>query len=279
MDDYTMTLNEKFNMALSMERQGQFANALSAYTEIISEDRNFRQAYLNLGSLYARMKKYENAMKCYSVAQELGTDYLTSFNIGTIHYTRGEYKNAIFNLEKSRSLNPGFILSNLIMGLCYSRMNNIKAAEANFIHVLNSSPNNRIALTALAIIYYNLKKYDDAVTLLNRILCINSENHIIRRLKSDILFKTGHISESAKELKTLKSCKDGYRVFDEFIKSVPVEIYTDRYGTMDEKINSLKEKPETDSTSLISLSLCHLLKGDTDSAIDYLFKARKKILN
>ncbi|HOO71221.1 MAG TPA: CDC27 family protein [Spirochaetota bacterium] len=278
MDDKT-NLHEKFNRAITMERQGNYLHALDEYIKIISENKNFREAYLNLGSLYARMKRYKEAMQCYSMAQELREDYLTYFNIGSIFYTQGLFKKAIFNLQKARNMHPGFTLSILVTGLCYSRLKNIKAAESNFIQVLNSSPNNRVALTALAMIYYNNKKYDEAVILLNRLLNINSANHVIRELKSEILFKSGRIDDSIVELKTLKKKKIGYTMYDEFIKSVPVEAYTDRYGTMDEKINTLKEKAGTDNQSLISLSLCHLFKGETDTAIEYLIKARKKTLN
>jgi len=45
----------------------------------------------------------------------------------------------------------------------------------------------------------------------------------------------------------------------------------------DEKIDFLKSNP--DRENLITLSLCHLFKGETDTAIDYLFEARKKFMN
>jgi tetratricopeptide (TPR) repeat protein len=272
-------IHDKFNRAIALERRGQHDQALVEYKAIIKEQRDFREAYLNLGALYARMKQHHEAMTCYTMAQELGEDYLTYFNIGSILYTRGNYKKAIFNLQKSRNMQPGFILPALVMGLCYSRLNNIGAAEKNFIQVLNSSPNNRVALTALAIIYYNGEKYNEALVLLNRLLHINGENHSVRELKSDILFKSGRIEESLIEIKTLKNQKKGFTLYNDYIKSVPVEAYTDRYGTIDEKITALKKKTEKDDQSLISLSLCHLFRGDTDSAIDCLMKARKKIKN
>jgi len=36
-----------------------------------------------------------------------------------------------------------------------------------------------------------------------------------------------------------------------------------------------KTKTGADSKKLITLSLCHMLKGETDTAMDYLFEARK----
>jgi tetratricopeptide (TPR) repeat protein len=163
------------------------------------------------------------------------------------------------------------------MGLCYSRLNNIKAAETNFREVLNYLPYNRVALTALAIMYYNSKQYDEAIIFLNKVLDLNSSAVGIRELKNEIIFKSGKVEEFTREIKTQKKKNYGYRLYDEFIKSVPVEVYTDRYGTIDEKITKLNENEEG-RDSLISLSLCHLFKGDTDRAIDYLMEARKRFL-
>jgi len=78
-----------------------------------------------------------------------------------------------------------------------------------------------------------------------------------------------------KEIKIIKQKADGYRYFDEFIKSIPVDSLTDKYGTIDNKIDLLKNKTSISGDHLISLSLCHLLKGETDTAIDYLFKFKK----
>ena len=58
---------------------------------------------------------------------------------------------------------------------------------------------------------------------------------------------------------------------------VSENIYQDKYGKIENKIDKLKEKI-TDSEKpddFISLSLCCLLNGNTDEAIDYLFKAKQ----
>jgi len=274
-----LTVTERFNIAVQLEKEGKLPNALNEYISIIRDDREFRDAFLNLGYLYSKMNRLSDAMKCYERALALEKDYLTYFNIGSIYYKMEEYKKAVINLERSRNINSNFALSTLVMGLCYSRMNNIKAAETNFLKVLQIWPGNRVALTALAIIYYNLERFDESIPLLNRLISFDAGNQKIRELKSNILLKQGKINKSAEEVKHISKISDGYRYYDDFIQSVPVEAYTDRYGTLDEKIDFLKERSEKDRDSLISLSLCHLFKGETDTAIDYLFEAKKRKLN
>ncbi|MCP4137845.1 MAG: tetratricopeptide repeat protein [bacterium] len=274
----TEKLTKRFKKAVQLEKDNNVPAALCEYISIIKEDKSHREAFLNLGALYSRMNRLEDAMKCYRQVLHLGEDYLTWFNIGSIHYKMGEYKKAVINLERSKTLNSNFALSSLVMGLCFSRLNNIRAAEKNFVEVLKVWPGNRVALTALAIIYYNNEKYDFSMKFLNKLLQIDPSNYKIRELKSTILYRTGNIDESAEELKNIKKVSDGYRYYDDFIQSVPVEAYDDRYGSINEKIEFLKERTD-DSDNLISLSLCHLLKGETDVAIDYLFEAKKRVLN
>ena len=77
------------------------------------------------------------------------------------------------------------------------------------------------------------------------------------------------------KLKLLKEKPTVTDISMNLLNQSPVESFTDKYGTIDDKIETLNERIKEDANSLISLSLCHLLKGDTDTAIDYLFKSKK----
>lgn len=270
------SLITRFNRAVELEKAGNYEKALAEYLQIITHDPSFRSAYLNLGSLYSRMNRLTDAMKCFEAALSLSVDYIAYFNIGSIFYKMGMYANALINLEKAYSLNTNFILAELISGLCHSRLNNISEAERCFHTVLRNWPENRIALTALAIICFNAGRLEESLRHLNILLMIDADNIRIRKLKSTILLKIGRATESATEIKIIKRKSDGYRYFDEYIKSISIESLTDKYGTIEDKIESLNVKITEDANSLISLSLCYLLKGDTDTAIDYLFKFKKK---
>lgn len=272
------TIIDHMSRALSFEKQGNFAEALKEYNFILKQDSAYRDVYVNLGSLYSRLNRLNDALEAYERALHLKSDYITFFNIGSIYYRKKEFKKAIIYLEKSKRLNSRFVLSIQVMGLCYSRLNNLKAAETNFHEVLNIWPENRVALTALAIMFYNQNRDDEAMDMLNRLVVVDSDNGRVRKLIYSLHRRNGRIDESVKELKRIRRISDGFRMFDEYIASVPVAVYTDRYGTLDEKINMLEEA-EKDSDNLISLSLCHLFKGETDRALDCLFEARKISLN
>jgi len=271
---------ERFNNALRLEKEGNYVMAMHEYMAAIESDSSNREAYLNLGSLYSRMNRLGEAMECYRKALELGDDYLVHFNMGSLLYKTGEYKQAVLALEKSRRLNGSFTLTLLVMGLSFSRMRNHAAAEACFERVLELDTDNRVALTALAIIELDRKNYEHSLDLIDRILAADAANGSARRLRADVLYRMNRLDESADEIKSLRSEEDDYRAYDDFIRSIPLEIYTDRYGTIEEKIASLGEKTGPgDRDGLLSLSLCYLLTGDSERAIDLLFEAKKSIMN
>ena len=269
-------LEARFARAVEYEKTGEYMLALQEYLTLTKEEAPLRQALVNLGSLYSRMGDPDNAMSCYARAVELEEDYLAWFNIGSLHYKRSEWKQAVISLEKSRRLNGAFPLAVLVMGLSYSRMGNVRAAERCFADVLEVQPRSEVALTALAILCFDNAKFNQALDLVDRLLEIKPDNAGIKKLRSKILFSIGRSSESAEMIKSFKDEDPGYRGFDTFVQSVPVEIYDDRFGSIDEKIEKLEvkvsgnEKPE----DMIALSLCYLLKGESDRAIDCLFRAR-----
>ncbi len=268
-------LQKAYEAAQQLEKSGNIKEAVSAYKKILQQDKNFRPAYINLGFIFFQNEIYGDALTCYERALTLEKDYLVFFNIGSIYYRMQEYKNAVINLERCRKLNRDFPMAILVSGLCYSRMNNYRAAEKNFNEILVIWPDNRVALTALAIMYYNQGRNDESISFLNSLLDIDEGNLRIRELKSAILFKNGNVAASVEEMKKVTRQGENYKFYNEFISTVPVDVMTDRYGSLDEKIETLRGRDGHEN--LISLSLCHLFKGETDTAIEYLYQAKKEL--
>ena len=221
------------------------------------------------------MKRYDQAIKSFNKANSIKEDYITLYNIGCLYYEKNDFKNAIIALEKSKLLNNNFHMIYLLTGLCYGRLNNFKASESNFIKVLMTDPENPTALTALAVLYYNQGNVFDSLNIIRSIS--SQKNKSVQKIKSEILFNSGRTSESVNEIKEYKNSNEKFKNFNDYIKSIPVAILCDKYGSIEEKIQQLENKPSKTPDNLISLSLCHLFSGNTDSAIDYLYEARSSI--
>jgi tetratricopeptide (TPR) repeat protein len=222
------------------------------------------------------MKRFEDALLCYQKAAEMEEDSLTWFNIGSIFYRQNEFKQAVIALEKAKRLNSSFALPVLVMGLSYRHLANIKAAEHCFKDVLSLTADNEVALTGLTMLFFDSGKLHQALEMADRLLIIKPGNISVRKLRSNILYGLGRTGESAGEIKELRENDKGYRSFDDFVESIPSDIFDDRFGGIESKIDSLEEKvKKTESQEdMMALSLCYLFKGDSDRAIDFLFKAK-----
>lgn len=244
--------------------------------EKIKQNPSNREAYIELAVELTRLNRLEDAIKSFNKACRIQEDYITLYNIACLYYKKYDYKNAIIQLEKSKIINPEFNMLFLLAGLCYGRLKNYKAAESNFIRVIMTDPDNITALTALSILFYNQGKTEDSLKLIRKISNSGTETETVSKIKSEILFNSGKTEESADEIKFIKNNSSKFRNFNNFINTIPVSILTDKYGSIEEKIYQLENEAIKTKNNLISLSLCHLFSGNTDSAIDYLIQAREK---
>jgi len=231
-----------------------------------------KKYYIELAVELIKSNRPDQAIKAFYKANSLEEDYVTLYNIGSLYYKKNDFKNAILALEKSKLLNSKFYMTFLLTGICYGRLNNFRAAESNFINVIMTDPENVTALTALAILYHNQGKNEDSRKILGRLS--GSQVKSVKKIKNEILLQSESNPLSGIDLKNNSS---RFSEFNNFIKSVPVSILTDKYGTIEEKISRLEKNPDKTRDNLISLSLCHLFSGNTDSAIDYLIEAGSKL--
>ncbi len=247
---------------------------LSNIVDYIRHNPNDRDAYIELAVKLTEMKRFDQAIKSFYKANSIKEDYITLYNIGCLYYKKSDFKNAILTLEKSKLINSRFHMNFLLTGLCYGRLNNFKAAESNFINVLMTNPENTTALSSLAVLYHNQGRVDDSLKLINRLSGLKSSSNAIKKIKSEILFNSGKTVESATEMKQIKNSSEKFKDFNDYVKTIPVSILTDKFGSLEEKIKKLEDTSSKTRDNLISLSLCHLFSGNTDSAIDYLIEAR-----
>ena len=276
-----MYTHERVNRAAVPEKGGDLSLAEIEQGVAMGGGGNNRDSLVGRGSMYARMERYEEALDCFNRARALGEDYLVCFNIGSVYYRMGQYKKSILALDTARKMRGDYPAVSLLMGLGFSRLGNVKAAETCFRAVLNHDPDNGIALTALSIMYYESGRNEAALEVINRLLSVNSRNGQIRSLKARLLYRMNRFFEYTGEVRTLRKESDSFTAYDRFIRSVPVEAFNDRFGTLNEKLDMLRAKTRKDGgvDSLMALSLCHLIKGDTEMAIEYLFEARRRSVN
>ncbi len=244
-----------------------------------SSNTHSKESCLRQGSIYSKIDKLEEALRCYNEALVHGEDFRIHYNIGNLFYRQGKYKNAVLELDKSRRLNDSFGMSVLLMGLSFSRMGNYKAAETCYVRTLEIMPGNRVALTGLALVCIETGRLEKALSIIDRLISADRSNLNVKKLRADILYRLDKYDESAKEIKELVPLNERCRHYHDIARTIPVGVYSDRYGSLDEKICALESIEEKNRGQKIALSLCYLLRGEANRAIDYLFEARKMSCN
>jgi tetratricopeptide (TPR) repeat protein len=266
---------EMFAKALNHERAGELIDAFKTYKGIIEKDASYRPALFNLGSLCSRVGEFDEALVWLRKSSAIKEDHLVWFNIGSVLYRKGDYQESVIALEKSRRMKKDFVLPVLVMGLSYSKAGKHTSAAGCFAEVLTIDPENQVALTALAILHYEKKKYNLALHYAEAALRRNGDNLSIRKLRSKILLSFGRTSESTEEFQKIIREDKAFKRFDVFMKKVPKDALADGHGTIEEKISLYQTNIDKAAPKdMVALSLLYLLKGDPDSAIDYLFKAK-----
>ena len=266
--------NGRIAAAEALERTGRLEEAIHEYAAIAGDFPDRKEAFLSLASLYSRIDSKLDALFCFEKAVSIDPDYLSFFNIGNLYYRLEDWKKAVIFFERSRSLRTDFPLSRLMLGLSFGRMKNFAAAESCFHEVLSLAPENEVAMMALAFLLFERGRFSESEEFANRILLLNPGHAAAKHFRAKLLLRLGRVDDAEEETLSLVRDESRYAAFTGYVAALETETFTDKYGTIDEKIAGLEEKAES-SSSLISLSLCYLLKGDAESAVKYLYQARR----
>jgi tetratricopeptide (TPR) repeat protein len=264
-----------FAEALTRELAGDYERARTLYEKLAFSEDPYRPALVNLGSLYARMNLLDEALDCFSRALTIHEDHLAWFNLGSVLYRTGDFKQSIVAFERARRIAPAFVLASLVMGLALRKMEHFASAEHCFFDALAIDPGNEVAMTSLAIMAYDAGHYEKALEHVGMMLSLKPDSVIALKMRGKIFLALGR-AEGAVDLKKAKKDDEGFVRFDRFVGRIKTSVFDDAMGTLDNKIDKLEEKIDEkgNPSDLIALSLCCLFNGESDRAIDYLFMAK-----
>jgi tetratricopeptide (TPR) repeat protein len=174
-----------FNAAATLQMQGAYAAAITAYMNAAKDNPYNPSIYLALARLAASQSKYDDAtsyigsalqlknnytdavylLSQIQVAQGKTADAITSvkfatqltpndqtafFELGLLQYNAGEYSDAVTSLAKAVSLSPSYANAQYFLGLSYSKVGNNTDAIAQFQELAKTNPDNSDVASILA---------------------------------------------------------------------------------------------------------------------------------
>lgn len=101
---YTAQMKKLWQVAQTSMKEHKPLRAEKALLTILKFDEKNAAAYNRLGILYAKSKKYDEAVECFEIAQSLDNNPSSIHNAGLIYLETGEYEKAIIAFEQAIEL-------------------------------------------------------------------------------------------------------------------------------------------------------------------------------
>ncbi|UOG56711.1 tetratricopeptide repeat protein [Leptospira noguchii] len=286
-------ITKRFNQALILEKEGNYPEAIRLYEDLIQSQPKYQKPYLNLGALYSKQGNSKKAIEVYQKALYVGKSPELYYNIGIELYRTGETETAIRSLKKSLEIEKRFLNSHILLAYCYRQLERDDKTELYLTNAIRLDPKNRMALTALATLYFEKERWRDCLETANKVNKLFPNDPRIQVLLSEVHTRLGNFKQSFEILKQATSQSKGFTRFSDAIeesKKNPEEaaffdslekLTKNKLDEFRSKLEMNQENPEDFSPpnpqDALDLSLMYLFHGDKERALKYMLYAQKQL--
>lgn len=138
---FSETGKELFDKGVLLFKQGQYQEAIDAFSKLIEIAPDNADAYKNRGVSYMKQEKFDLAIKDFQKAKELFPELKGLYsNLGVAWYYKKEYEKAIENYDNEIEMAPENHVAYFNRALCLSELNRNKEALEDLSKTLNLKP-------------------------------------------------------------------------------------------------------------------------------------------
>ena len=154
----------------------QYEKARQPFIDIIKQEPNIVEAYINLGAVYFAEKEYDKAKMCFIAALQKSTKYPEAYyGIAMIYLVNNNLTGAEEFLNFALRINPIFPEAQLQLALIYQQKHNYDASISICNQILSNNPLNFKALNLRGFSYFSLYKFSEALSDFKKTLEINPD--------------------------------------------------------------------------------------------------------
>lgn len=128
---YNTQMKKLWNIAQVSMRERKPLRAEKALLTILKFDEKNAAAYNRLGILYAKEKKFDDAIECFEIAQSIDSNPSSLHNAGLIYLETGEYEKASMAFEQAISLEGDVPSRHIALAKSYEKLGRIRQALAS----------------------------------------------------------------------------------------------------------------------------------------------------
>ncbi|MEX0314764.1 MAG: tetratricopeptide repeat protein [Allomuricauda sp.] len=191
--------NSNLQIARAYVAAGNNEKAIVQYTDLIKKNPNYTLAQYELGKLYTKIRKWEEAKKIFETLTEGETDNPEFYYyLGNALQKLEDFKSGNKALEKAVELDQTHLRSIYLLGKFYVARELPSKAHEILDLGLQSAPNDPALLNLKALTYFNSGYHVDAIPLFERLLELGETKPFVYKKLAYSYFKNWDF-EKAKE--------------------------------------------------------------------------------
>jgi len=164
---------------------------------------NFALAHYNLGSVYERAGKNEQAMKQYKKAISVKPDYEEPrYNMGNVLVKSGDIAGAVEMYKAAIAINPNSAQAHCNLGSALGEIGDMQGAVQQYKRALNIKSNYPEALYNMGNVFVKMGNIKEAMLYYNRALSLKPDSAEAHCNLANALVMSGNISGAIKHYKT-----------------------------------------------------------------------------
>lgn len=156
-------IEQVFATAVEHHQRQQFEQAQAAYQTVLALDPEHIDALINLGSLYRRMNRLDDAITTYRRALTIQPHSGLWFNLGNTLQDQGEVEEAEDAFRQAIDLQPDLAVAHFNLGRLLQKQDRFEAAVTCYQSAIAHDPQLTRAYTNLGNTFKALEQFDQAV--------------------------------------------------------------------------------------------------------------------
>jgi len=181
------------NLGNVFKKLKKFDEAQNCYKQAIMLKQNYAEPYYNLGNLLKELGKFDEAEKNYNQAIKHRPNFAQAFiNLANLLKELGRFDEAEKNYNQAIKLAPNFAQTFNNLANLLKELGRFDEAEKNYNQAIKLRPNFAEAFNNLANLFRELNKFDESLIKFKEALKINPE---LATAEADIFFLEASIGD------------------------------------------------------------------------------------
>jgi len=253
------------NLGSIYSRQDRCEDALEFYKQAVKIKPDFAEAYVGLSAVYYKLGRNDDAIEAAKQAIKINQNYFKAcYNLGVIYDKLGRYEDAIDSYKQAIKIKPDDD-AYYNLGIVYGKLGQHQKAIEAYWQTIRVRPDYAAAYNNLGTIYNSLNRYEDAISVFKSAIKIEPN---LAETYCNLGFaygKLGRYEEAADAFEQAIKLKPDYA--DAYYNLGIMHYQNGRYNESIEACkNTLKIQPGYTEAHYV-LGICYTALGEKESAM------------